>query len=242
MVEKEDNDLVKRIKNLQRKVNRIDREMKVGTEDQLFFGVVVSVTVFLITLSLSDIAAFIQSATSVDYSVALTLSTNLKNAAFSLLVLSATLRYYAALKPHKGARLFSFLTLLSALDIFLLLFFPMLSFNIGSEAKVIVFILSYALLTAIFIVQGRFFESKVILFLADRGCVHKKYAKPIVSFLFACASGGVYIYVTVLFLMQVVFQVRVGQIQNLVLFFVCYVLFAVTGYILFLRRQKILSF
>ena len=94
-------------KKIQDRLDRIEEESRISSEDQLFFGAIVAIALFVLTLSVTDIASFIQAASRIDIDTATRLSQSIKNAAIICLVLSAILRYYAAIKPSKKARLVS---------------------------------------------------------------------------------------------------------------------------------------
>lgn len=237
MEKKEEDTIAKKLEQLRSETSRLERESRIGSEDQLFFGLIVSLALFVVTLPLTDFASFIQLIGKLDYVTAMNLAQSIKNISIVCLILSAILRYYASIKPNKGARLFSFLLLLMALDVFLVLFFPILSFNLSIEVRTIAFPLSFFALLVVFLLMGKFVESKVIMFYAERGFLLKRYAKPIVSFLFACISGGLYFAQVIMFLL-----LSFGMLDELwrtVIFLSSYILFVLVGYLLFIRREKL---
>lgn len=240
--ETQENELVKRIKNIEKKLAEIERESKVGLEDQLFFGLVVSLALFVMTLPLTDLASFFQNVIGIKNTTAWSLSETIRNATIVSLLLSILLRYYGAVKPHKGARLLSFLCLIVSLDSFLFAFLPTLTLNLAVEVRTLAFPLSHIALFFIYFLLGRFVESRLISFYAKRGFVLKRYAKPIVSFLFACLSACLYTALIVQLLAIVYFNTVFNEVQMGFVYALAYFFLVVIGYLLFLRRQKIIQF
>lgn len=156
------------------------------------------------------------------------------------LLSSALLRYYASLKPHKGARLVSFLLLWVALDFFLFQFTPMLSFYFEQETRLFVFILSYFALFLVYMLMGKV-ESNTIMFYAKRGFVLRKYSKPIVSFFFAVISGCTYITLTIQLIWLLVYQMFPSDFQIFIIWMLVAGLFGLFGYLRFLKRMKLIK-
>jgi len=240
--ETQENELIKRIKNIEKKLAEIERESKVGLEDQLFFGLIVSLALFVMTLPLTDLASFFQNVIKLENTVAWNLSETIRNTTIVSLLLSILLRYYGAVKPHKGARLWSFLCLIISLDFFLLTFLPTLTLNLAVEVRAVAFPLSHIALFFIYTLLGKFVESRIILFYARRGFVLKRYAKPIVSFLFASLSACVYMTSVVQLLALIFFNVSLNEVQVWFVYILAYIFLVGIGYLLFLRRQKIIRF
>lgn len=242
MKREQENELVKRIRKIEKKLAKIEKESKVGLEDQLFFGLVVSLALFVMTLPLAELSSLFQSVFRLDYTIASDLSESIRNISIVCLLSSIFLRYYGAVKPHKGARLWSFLCLLASFDFFLLFFLPKLTYGLAFEVRAIAFPLSHVALFIMYILMGRFVESKIILFYAKRGFVLKRYAKPIVSFLFAVLSGCIYTTLAVQLTALIVFNTSLSQTQIFGVFALTYFFLVAFGYLLFLRRQKLVRF
>ncbi len=243
MKEERENELVKRIKKIEKKLAKIERESRVGLEDQLFFGLVVSVALFVVTLNVADMTYLFHNILMVDYNLAVALSESIKNISIVFLISSAILRYYGAVKPHKGARLWSFLCLLASFDFFLLFLLPRLTLNeVLVRVRFWAFPLSHVLLFFIYLFMGKFIERRMISFYAKRGFVLKRYSKPLVSFLFAVISVSLYSSLILQAFLYVYFGITLVGIQYDILFYSIYAILTTSIYLLFLRRQKILRF
>jgi hypothetical protein len=88
--------------------------------------------------------------------------------------------------------------------------------------------------------MGKFLETKLIAFYANRGFVLKRYAKPIVSFLFQCFAGCIYATLAIALLASVN-NISLNSLQIQLVFILFYLLIVVLGYFLFLRRIKLLK-
>lgn len=221
-------------------MEKITKGEKAELEDQLFFGLIISLAFFVITTSITDVSAFFQAVLKVDYTTALNLAQSTKNLLIVCLLSSALLRYYASIKPHKGARLGSFLLLWVALDGFLLEFVPLLSFYLEGMPRVIAYVLSYfALFLVYFLILSKA-ETNAIKFYAKRGFVLKKYSKPIVSFFFVVISGCAYITLTIQFLYLVAYQTYLSNLQSSIIWLLVAGLLGLSGYYRFLKRMKLI--
>jgi len=215
------------------------KDEKVELEDQLFFGLIISLAFFVITISLTDVTTLFQAILKVDYTIASNLAQNIKNLLIVCLLSSAILRYYASTKPHKGARLWSFLLLWVALDVFLFELAPMLSFYFEGALRILAYILSYSVLFLAYFFIGKA-ESTAIKFYAKRGFVLRKYSKPIVSFFFAIMAGCAYITLAIEFVFMGVFQTSLSSLQGFIIWLVVGGLLGLLGYMRFLKRMKLI--
>ena len=243
MVDQEHKDeLVEEVKKLRKKLSKIERESKAGLEDQLFFGFVISIAFFVITLDLNEFAFFFQSIIGLSPVDALTLSETIRNISIASLVLSSISRYYGAIKPHKGARLVSFLSLITALDFFLLMFVINISKGVAIEVSVFTLPFSLVALFIIYFVIGFFVEKKIVKFYAERRLVLKKYARfPIISPLFADITFALYSMLVTQFILGVFLGVSLDQNQ----LYITYLLFScpfLVFYFLRLKREKMIMF
>ena len=191
-------------------------------------------------LPLTELTSLFQTAFGLCYVNAFDLSESVRNTSVVCLPLSIFLRYYGAVKPHKGARLLSFLCVVVALDFFLLGFLPRLTFGFSIEIRAIAFPLSFFALFVIYFLIG-ILEKRVISFYAKRGIVSKKYAEPIVSFLFAMFSACFYVASVIQLVLPVFFNVILDEAQSSILFGLSYVFFVDVGCLLFLLRTKIIK-
>lgn len=238
----EENELIKRIKKIEKKLNKIERESKVGLEDQLFFGLVVAIALFVITLPLDELAIFFQIITNLSYADALGLSETIRNISIACLALSCVLRYYGAIKPHKGARLQSFLSLVMGFDFFLFMF--IVNIAKGFALKINPFTLPYSLLALaiIYLVTGKFVERNIVKFYAEKGFVLKKYTKlPIVSYLFAMLSLALSVAIVTQFVLFIFFNSLITTSQLQLIFVLLYSVFSLL-YLIRLKKERILKF
>ena len=241
MSEEEKKEILDRLGEIERKLCKIDRESKVGLEDQLFFGVVVSLALFFIALPFTELSSLFQNLFLFDNTTALRLSTGIRNGFILFLLASITFRYYGAIKPHKGARLWSILCLLFSFDVLLFNVLPAFTVNVSVEMKPIVIPLSYFILIVLYSVMGWFVEPSIISFYAKRGFVLKRYSKPIVSLLFVCLSACIYFTLAFQVFYIFVFQHQPNQLEITASFLIFYLLFVGLVYSLLLRRRKVLS-
>jgi len=238
----EEKEIVKRIKNLEKKISKLEKESRIGLEDQLFFGVVISVALFVITLDLNGLTSFFQSVIKLSYTDSLQLSETIKNISIAFLISSSVLRYYGAIRPHKGARLSSFLCLIMGLDFFLILF--VVNALKGFSIEVFPFTLPFSLIALLFIylAMGKFIERRIIKFYAERGLVLKKYTKiSFVSYLFADLSFALYCMLATQMVLATYFNLFLSQLQLQIILIVIFCVFAFL-YLLRLRREKIVRF
>lgn len=236
MTEEEEKELLDRIKKIEKALAKIDRESKVGLEDQLFFGVVVSLALFFLALPFVESTSLLQTVFLFDYTTALNIATTFRNSSVLLLLSSMLLRYYGAIKPHKGARLWSILCLLFSFDLFLFSLLPALTNNISIEMKPIAIPLTYFVLFVIYWVMGKYVEPSIISFYAERGFVHKRYSEPIVSFLFMCLCATIYFTIAIQVTSSFAFRHQLTLVENLTVYIIFYFLFVGLGYSLFIRR------
>jgi hypothetical protein len=237
----DDKELLNRIKKIEKKLAKMDRESKIGLEDQLFFGVVVSLALFFIALPFTELTSLFQNVFLFDSTTALNVATGFRNVFVLFLLSSIALRYYGAIKPHKGARLWSILCLLFAFDLFLLSVIPAFGFSVSTEMKPIVIPLSYVVLAIIYGVMGKFVEPSIISFYAKRRFVLKRYSKPIVSILFIDLTACIYFVLASQIISFLVFKYAPTQFETSVLFLLFYFLLVGLVYSLYLRRQKIVE-
>ncbi len=99
-------EIIKKLNNLQREVASLKKESLISSEDQLFFGFVITLAFFVITFSISDMASFFQSFLKLDAAYAANLSELLRNVLITFIFSSAIMRYYASIKPHKNGKAF----------------------------------------------------------------------------------------------------------------------------------------
>jgi len=238
--EQSEDELLKSLKKIEKKISKIDRESKVGLEDQLFFGLVVALALFVVTINPIDFTTFLQSSFNFDYTTAANIANSIKNLSIGCLVLSSLTRYYGAVKPHKGARLWSIELLIVAFYFFLQQLLPSITLNFVFKVEAIAFPLSHILLFFIYFLLGDFFEIRIIKFYAERKLVYKKYAKPIVSFFFVLFSASLYFTIITQLISAVVFSSPLSQTSMSIIFVISYCVFVGFGWLLYLNKHRII--
>lgn len=231
-------ELLGKLDKIEKKLAKMERDSKVGLEDQLFFGMVLSLLLFLIALPFTEITALFQNVFLFDSITASNSSNFIRNTFVLLLLASIVLRYFGAVSPHKGARLLSILCFLASFNIFLLNFLPNLTLNFSVEIRLIAVPLSYFSLVVIYGVMGTYVEPKILSFYADRGFVLKRYAQPIISLLFLSLAVSLYFTIGTQLLLIIVFQKSLLQIEIITTFVIYYLIFDVIGYLYFLKKEK----
>jgi hypothetical protein len=194
LTDKDADEYLERLKRIERKVNKLRRESSAGLEDQLFFGVIISLVIFAVTLSISDIASFFQSFIILSNTQAETFSQTVKYTAILCLILSGLFRYYGAVRPHKGARLWSLLSLIFWTDLFLLILFTYLANDFPKEIRILPLSVFLFALFCIYLLLGGLFEGKMVKFYAKKGLAPDRFRKPKIytSFLFAALVSSLY--------------------------------------------------
>lgn len=234
-----------KLQDIEKKLAKINKESRVSTDDQLFFGLVLSFLLFFLAVPLPDVTSFFQTTFGLSGTDASTLALGLKNSTVFFLLLSLAFRYYAALKFHKGSRLWSILFLLTAFELFLWNLFLSLRSQISGlignppESLYVASLLSYAMSFLSYSLMAKYVESKGLEFYADKQLIQSKYARPFVSALFMAFSGSAFIagmlIEVIYFRMKILLSV---EVQN-VIFFLSFI-FCLVMYVDVLRKTKVL--
>ena len=220
---------------IHRELNAIKKDSEVTQEDQLFFGLVVSIAFFVITMPLDLLAAFFQSAVKLDFVAASFAATFIKNTSIGSLVLSILLRYYGAVKPHKVARLWSILSLIIGFDIFLFVFTSNIGMGAAIFAGPIAFHLFLLIAELLYVGVGKFAEKKIVTFYIDKGFAPKKYSKmPPISYLFAMLAFSV----NIAFAVEIVLVLLVGLPFDMFRVMVVYVALTIIFSVYYAKRVK----
>jgi len=182
------------IKKLARKLTKLEKESRMGLEDQLSFGVIVSLVVFLVTLDLAQTTLFFQKFFGLALDTAMRTAEGVRNTGLLCLVAASATRYYGAVSGQRASkkyRLYSLQCLIGAWNFFILLFiinaFSDASFNLGAMSMPIAGI---ALVVVYFLMIR--FEKKALDFYATKEFIFKKDAKPHVSNAFVLFGAAYY--------------------------------------------------
>lgn len=239
MPEENEEELLERIKSIEKKINKIDRETSIGLEDQLFFGLIVSMALFFLALPFTESIAFFQNIFQLNYAAASGIAEAMRNIFVLSLICSTALRYYGAVKPHRDARLWSIMFLLFSFDMFLMNFMQTLTINVFVKVDVIIIPFSYLFLMLLYVLMGKFLEPKLLRFYAKKDSISKRYVYPIVSRLFVTLTAIVYCTIAVQVLALVVFR-TLTSVENLIAYLL-FSLFFFLSYLLNLVRNEVID-
>jgi len=234
-----------RLQEIEKKLTRIEKESRVGLDDQLFYGLVLSFLLFFLAIPLPDVTNFLLASFPFDPPTASNVALGLKNAFVVLLLLSVVFRYYAAVKLGKGHRLWSILFLFVAFDLFVW----NLAFALGNplvpppgytvESAFFSLSVTYIVLLVIYLLIGKFAESRILGFYAKRELILKKYVRPIASafFISFLGAGGIALLLqgVAFFAWKILFSAQDQNIASSLLFVVCFSI-----YFVWLRKEKVL--
>jgi hypothetical protein len=121
---KTDDETNKKLKNLEQQLNRIEKEFLITSEDQLFFGVLISLLILFITLPINDVVSFLQSTLRIGPDAATRDAEVIKYFGIALFLVSSLLRYYAVVSEgdtSKRVRYVSFEAFWLGLNLILLM-------------------------------------------------------------------------------------------------------------------------
>jgi len=175
---KTEEEILEKLRRIEDTINRQKKESLASNEDQLFFGVIISLLILFVTLPTNDLASFLQSVFSIDPSIALTNAGSIKYFGIMLFLASALTRYCAVISNPDVARKLryaSFEALWLGLGIIILTttinLITNLSLQIGPSGLSVTFLI----LTLIFI--GMLWVERYILKVyARKGLIIEKYS------------------------------------------------------------------
>lgn len=110
------------------------------------------------------------------------------------------------------------------------------------EIRNIYFPFAYFILAAIYYIMGEYVEPKILSFYADRNLIAKKYAQPIISLLFLSFAVSLYLTISTKLFSLILFQKNLLTSEVLTSFVIYYFIFVVIGYLLALRKRRIIKF
>jgi hypothetical protein len=227
------------IEEIKKDLREIKRDSLASQEDQLFFGFVISITLFVIALPIDQLASSFEDFLHLGSPDTLRVSETIKNISIVCLVCSSLLRYYASVKPHKGARLWSFYSLMVGLDFFIITLAANVAMGLALEIQLVVFPLALVISLCAYVGLGKL-ESKILGFYADKHLVLRRYSKfPLVSYLFALLTASVLATVAVESAYVLLFGVSLSLISIQIVYYAFALLFFLM-YLLKLKRKKII--
>jgi len=203
--EETNKELIERIKKMERKLDKVEKSSRIGLEDQLFFGFIISLVVFLLSLPLTEVVSFFQNVTKFGLELATNTAETTRNTGLLCLFLASVARYYGAIsKPRvsKRYRLWSLRCLLMGWNFFLFFFVTNACINAslmfgGMEIPIASVVLAGAYAIMLFL------EKKALRFYASRELVFKKDVKETVSWVFLGLTSSFYIAFVVEFVVTI---------------------------------------
>jgi len=190
--DKTKDEIIEKLKDIENKIDRQKKESFASGEDQLFFGVIISLLVLFVTLPINDMALFLQSVFNVKQDIALTNAGYIKYLGIVFFLVSSLTRYCAVVSDHNVSKKFryaSFEALWLGLNIIILNItinlITTLSLQIGLSGLSITFLI----LTVIF-VGMHLLERYILKIYAQKGLILKEYF-PFASVVFLAIMFGI---------------------------------------------------
>ena len=190
----ETKELIKRIKNLESKIVKLEKESRMGLEDQLSFGVIISLVVFILALPPDEVTSFFQNFVGLSFDTASEIAQGVRNTGLLCLVLASATRYYGAVSGQRVSKRFRYLSLqclTAAWNFFLLIFVMFASFDASFMLGPLSVPVASIILIAVYSIMI-FFENRILKFYASREFIFKKDVNPIVSKVFLLVTAGYY--------------------------------------------------
>jgi len=187
-------ELIKRIKNLESKIAKLERESRMGLEDQLSFGVIVSLVVFFLALPLDQVTSFFQNSVTLSLDTSSRIAESVRNTGLLFLISASASRYYAAVSGQRSSkkyRLYSLQCLIMAWNFFILLF----GINVTSDASLVLGSMSLPVVSIALVIVYYLmilFEKKALNFYASKEFIYKKDVKANVSKAFLLLAACYY--------------------------------------------------
>ena len=103
-------EILEKLKDIENKIDCQKKETFASGEDQLFFGVIISLLVLFVTLPISDMTSFLQSVFAVNQGVALTNAGYLKYLGIVFFLVSSLTRYCAVISNQNLSRKLRFVS------------------------------------------------------------------------------------------------------------------------------------
>lgn len=107
---KTDDETNKKLRNLEQQLNRVKDEVLTSSEDQLFFGVLISLLILFITLPINDVVSFLQSALTISQDTAIREAESVKYFGIASFLISSLLRYSAVVSEHDVSKRLRYLS------------------------------------------------------------------------------------------------------------------------------------
>jgi hypothetical protein len=203
--EETNKELIERIKKMERKLDKFEKSSRIGLEDQLFFGFIISLVVFLLSLPLTEVVSFFQNVTRFSLDLATNTAQTTRYSGLGCLFLASVMRYYGAmskLRVSKRYRLWSLRFLVMGWDFFLFFFVTSACVNASLIFGGMEIPIASLVLTGVY-VAILFLEKKALRFYASRELIFKKDTQETVSWAFLALTFSFYIAFVVEFVVTI---------------------------------------
>ena len=235
--EKKDDKILKKIGEIENKVESQRKESLTSTEDQLFFGFIISLLILFVTLPINDMASFLEDVFNVSQATAVSNAGYIKYVGIIIFLVSSLTRCCAVVSNQdisKRFRFASFEALWVGLNIIILTItinlISLLSPQIGPLGLSITFLI----LTGIFI--GMFIVESYILKIYTKREFISEGQKPYASVLFLGIMSGI----AVALLVELV-ALSMGEPFSTIRFLTVYIIITgviLVAYIINSRKKK----
>jgi hypothetical protein len=182
----EKEEILKKLEELEHKIDLLNKDKLVDAEDQLFFGVVISFFIFFITLPVNDFSTFLQNSFNATTENADYIAQTVTYFGIVLFLFSALTRYYAIVgnQHHsKKCRYLSIEGLMFTLNSTIVLVFVNATFAFPSLPRPIGIVVTVASLTLTMALMN-ILEKRVLSFYQSRDFITKKLVFPFSSSIF----------------------------------------------------------
>ena len=107
----EKEELLDKLRELENKIDSIKKNSLIDNEDQLFFGVIISLLILFITLPIGDLVLYLQSSFTLNYNDALNVAQTIRYLGIGAFLFSAFTRYYAVVGNQSNSRKYRYASL-----------------------------------------------------------------------------------------------------------------------------------
>jgi len=184
------------LERIEERLRRIERDIKASSEDQIFFALVFSLAVLLVTLPFGDLKQFFQDFSKLTPENSASIAQAIKSGSVVCLVASSAVRYYGIIvgrvRPSKTARALSLEFLMLAWNAFLFSFVVSAVFNLQIIFGLMTIFVA-AIAALIVFIGMTWVERKVLSFYASRYFILKRDVTPFASNAFQWLALSLYL-------------------------------------------------
>jgi hypothetical protein len=182
-------------RRIEARLKKIERDLAASSEDQIFFGLVIALLIFLVTIPYIDLQKPFEEVLRFTGETSRSLALTIKYAGVVCLIVAGVARYYGVIVGHarrsKTARVLSIECLIMAWDAFLFSFVLSTVFHLSAILGITTVPLAAALALGVSIGMARV-ERRVLGFYASRYLIFKKDVTPIASNSFQWLAWSLY--------------------------------------------------